>query len=139
MRNGVILLLALVLGCEYLPTEIGQFETSDNGETGDPPVSSVGVDWHQADLCKGKTVVAELGSIDLEVISVGAGVHPVVIEVAPIQPPTLPTGFVAEIHPLAGQATFEAVDGGLRYEGDLQFGWSLRLHADEQSIVEVRA
>jgi hypothetical protein len=59
----------------------------------------------------------------------------------------LPPGFIATLdrvdaEPLVsgqGDDTFEPFGAGLRYEGELQLGWLLVLHADEQADVEVRA
>jgi hypothetical protein len=132
--------LALLLGCVYQPAEIARFETSEEGAD-DPSHGSGVIGWDQLDLCDGATLVADLGNIDMEAVTSVGGVHHTVIEVVPIQPPTLPEGFLVSLHPLdpyAG-AAFEASGTGLRYEGPLQLGWSVLLHAEEQSIVELRA
>jgi hypothetical protein len=137
--HKAVMLLALVLGCVYEPAELGRYETGEEGALEDPSSGVGAIDWDTMDLCEGATLVADLGNIDMEVNTVHAGVHRVVIEVVPIQPPSLPEGFIASIHPLQGEAPLEPSDAGLRYEGDLQLGWSMSLHADEPSIVEVRA
>ncbi len=137
MRASVIL-VALLLGCVYEPTEIARFETSEEGSA-DPSIGSGAFDLDEADLREGAIHIVDLGILDMEVLTFGEGVHPVVIEIVPIQPATLPIGFSASIHPVDGEATFEASGAGLRYEGDLQLGWSVFLHADEPSIVELRA
>lgn len=142
MRTRVtsILSLSLSLGCVYEPAELGRFETSDEGAASDPSFGNGSVDWDQVDLCEGASLMADLGAIDMEVITLGHAVHDVVIEVVPIQPPTLPAGFSASIHALdEAEVQFEVTETGLRFEGPLQLGWSAMLHADEPSIVELRA
>jgi hypothetical protein len=131
--------LALVLGCVYEATEIGRFEAAQDEGGLDPTSGSSAVDWYATQLHHGTTLVAELGSIDMEAHTFGAGVHRIVIEVVPLQPATLPESFTASIHPVDGDAEFEPSDAGLRYEGDLELGWSVELHADEPCTVELRA
>ena len=138
MRIALTSIAALMLGCVYSPAELGRYETSDEG-TDDPTSGGFGITWQQADLCAGRTAFVDLGGLDTEVFTFGVGVHPVVIEVVPIEPSTLPASLVAEIRPLDGEAAFEVTEMGLRYEGELELGWSLLLHADEQAIVEVSA
>lgn len=132
--TGLSSILAFVLGCVNEPAEIGYFETGGE-ESADPSHDRQIIEW---DLCEGATVAADLGTSDIEAVTVGGGVHHVVIEVVPIHPPTFPAGFSAAIQPLYGEAAFEAFGAGLRYEGPLQLGWSVLLHADEQSSVELR-
>jgi hypothetical protein len=142
-RAGVSKKLATVglagsLGCVFEPVEIARFETGEE-DTSAPSLGGGSIDWDPIDLCEGATLVADLGTIDMEVVTVGERVHHFVIDVLPIQPPTLPAGFSASIVPRHGEVELEASGAGLRYEGPLQLGWLVRLHADEQSIVELRA
>lgn len=148
MRAALILLIGLGLSCVYEPVEIARFEAGDGEDTSvNESFGSQHVEWTEAQLRDGVTVLASLGAIDVEMLALGDGTHHVVIELLPMEPATLSPDFIATLdrvdaEPIeSGQADdpFEPSGAGLRYEGELQLGWRLVLHADEQRDVEVRA
>lgn len=150
-----IIVLALALGCVYEPVEIARFEAGEDTLV-DATVGSSGVTWTEADLHGGAQLLASLGVLEVEVLATGEGVHRVVIELLPIEPPTLAAGFVASIDRVGGDPIvwgessgsgeggeggeqFEPFGAGLRYEGELELGWLLSLRADEHAELQVRA
>lgn len=151
MRAALTSIVALMLGCVYEPVEIAVF---DEDTSFDPSYGLYVVDWTEAQLRDGVVLLVDLGILEVEIVALGEGTHHVVIEVLPIVPATLPTGFTARLHRVdaepidwgesessdSGDADggFEPFGAGLRYEGDLALGWNLLLHADEHATLEVR-
>jgi hypothetical protein len=147
--SGVV----LGLGCVYEPVELARFEAGEDNlqdTFDDASAGSQHVEWSETQLRAGVVVLAYLGILDVEMLAAGDGPHHVVIELLPISPATFPAGFTASLdrvdaEPIEsgqsgqGDDTFQPFGAGLRYEGELQLGWLLRLHADETAEVEVRA
>jgi hypothetical protein len=137
-------IVALALGCVYEPVEIARFTTNEgesgwSGEvTSDDGSGSASYSWDEMQLHDGRTLIVELGWTDAEVSVSGEGVHAVVIELQPVEPTALPDGFTVSLEPPGGEG-FEPFGAGLRYEGELEFGWTLLLHADELAEVEIYA
>jgi hypothetical protein len=144
---------ALGLGCVYEPVDIARFEAGEDNlqdTFDDASAGSQHVEWSETQLRAGVVLLAYLGMLDVEMLAAGEGPHHVVIELLPISPATFPAGFTASLdrvdaEPIEsgrsgqGDDTFQPFGAGLRYEGELQLGWLLSLHADETSEVEVRA
>lgn len=154
MRTALTSIVALVLGCVYEPVEIGRLQAEED-TTVDETSGTQGVTWTKAVLHNGVVLLACLGELDVEMLSAGEGLYHVVIELLPIEPATLPAGFTMSLYRVgadpiewgdvessdSGDADggFEPFGAGLRYEGELELGWLLLLHADEHAKLEVRA
>jgi hypothetical protein len=149
-----IVALVLVLGCVYEPVQIARFEDEEDTAL-DVTAGIQGVEWTEAQLRNGVVLLACLGELEVETLAVGEGLHHVEIEILPSEPATLPAGLAATLYRVGaepiewgdsessdsgdGDGGFLPTDAGLRYEGELELGWRLSLHAAEYAKVEVRA